>query len=1026
MYAWFRRTAIMTFALLVFGVGGLGWYAYIHYTDPVTIRRLFLTRLRQHLPGAQVELRAVEGHPLGGLYFRDLVISTPVGEGVFQEMIRFPTVYIVVDKDKLMQGQLEIRRAAFEKPTLRLRKLEDGKWNFTPYLRKEPFKPPFVCAIDIKDGKIHVISDDPAIPGMDWSEIAGTVKMAPPPGEIIWNLIARLPGSPKIHSTGATDLVKGKFHIEAATDGPVDIADLRARCPSLCSCMPAQNLDVTGKVALKAQLDKPDAASELKAELKAIVQQATVRHPTLPYPVTEADAEVIASLDGIVIPKLRCRCGPMLAEANGNFADCLAQTATIKFAIANVPFSPELYRLLPAKPQEIWKAYSPEGQVNVRGEIKRVQGKWSAAGIVSADDIAVTYEKFPYRADKIKGEMKLHPDGHVSVEGKGQARGRPVAIGGVLGGVYPLCRVDIQLSGTGVPFDEHLIEVIPEKARDFCRKFKGTGQGDFVCHLTRADGETKVKSEIEVDLDFADCTAEWFPYRLEEVKGRLSISPLKTVFRRFTGCAGKATARIDGQVINTTDGAHIEVHVHAQSVPIDGTLKRALPESWDAAWAAIQPSGKLDVWCTVVKGPESPCDVRVSIDPKFAAIEPPAFPYRFEDFEGRIEYADRKVSWQKMQARHGDVVWRCAAGEVMAALGGGHLTVHEMVCPRLPFDKSLRDALPPVLQATMDFLQPDRPVFVRFKNFERRWYTDANRPAQIDYAGDVEMVDADIVPSVGLKKVTGRVNLVGTCEGERSQLEGNLDMGSLTVAGFTATQLLGRIEMNDGSIAIKNIKGGFYGGEIHGLIRATCPPTPAYDCRLDVFDASLAKYAQTFPNAPQIDAAVNGQLYLKGAGPTINKLSGSGAIQMNDADIYRLPFLFDLLDFLSLQMPDGQAFESANTAFRLQDKLMIVDELEIKSPTVSLFITERQGRLNLDNLGIDLRLGVRWAKGKLNVPIFSQTLNTASDQLFTVLVDGKLTEPTFTPGPGSMLRQILDAPNRLFNANERQRRPAPR
>ncbi len=143
-------------------------------------------------------------------------------------------------------------------------------------------------------------------------------------------------------------------------------------------------------------------------------------------------------------------------------------------------------------------------------------------------------------------------------------------------------------------------------------------------------------------------------------------------------------------------------------------------------------------------------------------------------------------------------------------------------------------------------------------------------------------------------------------------------------------------------------------------------------------------------------------------------LTGTGRIQVHDADVVRLPALQDMFRLISGQVPDGRTFDDIYCDFTFQDREMIIERMELKptrisGPSLSLF-NSGDGKLNLDTFAVDMEMAIRYAKGQLNIPVFTKFLNGVSDNVVKVQVGGSLFKPDVQVKPVPRFIDMIKRP----------------
>ena len=145
-------------------------------------------------------------------------------------------------------------------------------------------------------------------------------------------------------------------------------------------------------------------------------------------------------------------------------------------------------------------------------------------------------------------------------------------------------------------------------------------------------------------------------------------------------------------------------------------------------------------------------------------------------------------------------------------------------------------------------------------------------------------------------------------------------------------------------------------------------------------------------------------IFLEGSGKDIGRLKGRGKLDVLDADIDHLPILQDLFRIGNLQPPCGRAFEEVNCDFRIEDRMVRIETLDLLGPpnligpSFNLF-SDGEGTLKIDSGDLNLAVSARWGRGRLRVPVLTQSFNLASDQVWSFNITGQLENPIITPAP---------------------------
>lgn len=146
------------------------------------------------------------------------------------------------------------------------------------------------------------------------------------------------------------------------------------------------------------------------------------------------------------------------------------------------------------------------------------------------------------------------------------------------------------------------------------------------------------------------------------------------------------------------------------------------------------------------------------------------------------------------------------------------------------------------------------------------------------------------------------------------------------------------------------------------------------------------------PGSKPLNGRVNFNATLQGEGKNIAALKGEGGATVRDAQLYELPQIVKILQVLSVQEPDENAFSSCDVDFKAFGDHVQLSSVRLEGSALSLF---GDGWLTIrpkEQL-IDLTLSARLGNSKSQIPVVSDVLGAASDQVAQIRVEGNLTSP---------------------------------
>lgn len=1011
-----RRTLTILLSSALLAAGGLGWYFYFHYSDPETVRALALQWARSACPKGSVEIDSADASLLGGVRLRNVRLK--VDDGLAgEDFLTLEEASIQPDRGKLLEGNLAVRRVALERPRIHLHQCSDGTWNASRLLSDKPIRFSSRTEVVVRDAVVQVTFDDPKRPDVVLEGLSGEVQLAPE-GEATWRLQGRHALVKSFSVTGRADLVENRIHVEVHSKAPLELSRLYAELPAEIRERWGELRELSGVVQLSASAsaEKAGDAWSWDGSVGGRVEQGFASHDQLPYPIQDARGGFTATSDGLVVSLGEFVFGSARGELKAQVPSWDAGRAEVAGTLRNFEITPAVRRVLHDKGKELWDKFHPTGFVDVAGRVARSGERVTLAGSADVRDGAFRFEGFAYPVNDLVGRGTLSEDGRLEFSLEGRAKSAKVAIVGEMAGLSAPAPAEIVIRADGARLDEDLLRALPaDAAKVVLDLHPGATEGGVHCRVVREEGAAKFHHVSQVDVRSTEAAWTGFPYRVENVRGRLRISPQRVVFEDFSAEAEGARVRLRGQSYTQTNGVHVEVGITVKDLALDERLTRAMPEKWQAPWRKLHAAGRADVTCSVVRAPGEELSIEMDVDPAAASIEPEQFPYRIHSFQGKVAYRDKVIAWAPTSFRHDDVALACS-GSLTLREEGGVLEVRELVSNNLRYDADFRRAAPPSLRRTLDYLRPTKPVGIRFPHVRLEWTEAPRRDWRIEIEGGVAMQDANLLEGETIQGATGVLWYRGECVNDAPKFVGNVDFAKIDVHGFRATKVRSSLRIDGERFEMPNIRGDMYAGQLHGSIRAATGPQAVQECRFNLYGARLREYARThFTDASSVDGLVYLDLFLDGKGERAGDLRGRGKLDVLEADIDRLPLLQDLFRIGNLQTPTGKAFEEVNSNFRIEGDRIAVERLEllgpanIIGPTFNL-VNDGEGSLRLDTRELDMVLSARWGRGRFRIPVITPSFNLANDQVWSFQVRGRLDDPIVTPAPLRGFFRMFEGP----------------
>ena len=291
----------------------------------------------------------------------------------------------------------------------------------------------------------------------------------------------------------------------------------------------------------------------------------------------------------------------------------------------------------------VYYAYSPKGEADVNLKVRRGReedARLEVSGDLFCRDMEMTYRRFPYRVERLRGKVHFTPQGYKTegIEGyHGNARVRLV---GRAKNPGPMCESRVMVYGRGVALDDDLRSALSKPQRDVYDLYAPSGLADMDVEVYRPPVRNP-RRRVVVDMKLLDCDFryKYFPYQLKNATGRVIIEPGLTKIIDVRGRHGEANVVLSGELVSQKDGPHIiNLKVAGEDVALDEDLEKALPERQRRILKVFHLSGLADIDGTVTRGPETEghLDYDVAIRLKNARMIYEPFPFLAEEVTGNL------------------------------------------------------------------------------------------------------------------------------------------------------------------------------------------------------------------------------------------------------------------------------------------------------------------------------------------------------------------------------------------------------
>jgi len=317
----------------------------------------------------------------------------------------------------------------------------------------------------------------------------------------------------------------------------------------------------------------------------------------------------------------------------------------------------ELRDCLPERYHRLWNDLRLAGTVNVTARLtadKGTQGRTELALDIRPTDCTVDYVRFPYPVRLASGSAH-YGGGRLRAEGlRGETpAGVPVTISGTVADLdTPRAHPRILIEAPRRPLDDGLRRALAPQYRELWDRLQPEGAVAARCLVARGDdGEGPVGVEVTAQLLGASITDREFPYRLSDLRGRLTLTDAALVLEDVKGTHGPAQVSLSGRLLAGSP-TRLDLTLNGVQLPLDQDLKRALPESVQEVWSTLNLAGTVTVNCKLSGDPES-LKKTINIATNNGRLRYEGFPYPLRNLTGELDYEDGRLQWD-LKTREGD------------------------------------------------------------------------------------------------------------------------------------------------------------------------------------------------------------------------------------------------------------------------------------------------------------------------------------------------------------------------------------
>jgi hypothetical protein len=1022
------------------------------------IRARVEAELRLNYPTLDVRVKSARRVQGKGIEIRGLVIAQPAAQGG-QPLLQVSEVLAECDTGfpDFVAKDPQFRRFQIRGMKVRAERTASGTWNLAgllPLPKRHGPSPPAV----IQEATLELVDEHAGGSGnYVLRDIELAVDPQPRPKQK-GNPLLRIQGSlggdhlERIEIDALLDPVTGSWNLRGKVEGLEFNPRMKAALPRELSLL-LQPLDsVRGRTQFDFHVtrrasDKPAGTPPpVQFSIDGQIAEGRIDDSRLPDPLTDVTASIHCDNKVIRIDNLSARCGQTIvqnlrAELRGYAPN---SPANIRLHAKNIDLSRVPVAALPAAAREAWAKFSPRGRIDLSGTISFDGRTWDPDLNADCLDLSLLYSPFPYRIGEGQGTIRFAHNrltAELRLVGGGQKLRCNADISNP--GVDYLGRLELKSEGPLV-LEEGMIAALDKKAQSIVRDFNPRGHFSFAGSVQRelergAAGPRAVEHrQLTLRLHDLAIQHEKFAFPMDRVTGQLDYVDGNWTFKDLAGRNDSASISGSGSwVAKAPDGNQLSLTFRANNVALEEELRMALSTSVQKLWTNLRPRGTVDQLDVRMKFNPAAAKFGLEIDARKrpdapggpVSIEPVWFRYRLEDLSGDFHYRNGVVTLKNIMALHGKTKVT-AEGTCRMAGGTASVLLKKLTADNIEFDQELLAALPPSLGGALTRLSPTGQINMD-GHLGFAVPSEEGTGPQLEWNLRFVVAKGSLQAGLKVEHLDGEVRFVGHSNSRNLLCRGELDIASAMINDVQVTSIKGpllidseqllagmRAEPNSRDKAPRFITARMFGdGELSldGHLKFSSAGKFLVQASLDHADLATI-VADLQPSVRGVTGKVTGAVNLRGTTEGVHTWRGEGQVQLTDAYLYELPAMVSVLQVLSIQRPDRNAFTDSHMEFKIVGDDLEFTHLDLNGDVISL-----KGKGHLTGCR-ELALKFYTQIGRDEFQIFRPLVGDMNRQFMLIEVTGPLERPISRKTAFPKLNENLE---KIFPELARDNRSAP-
>ncbi|MHC4486868.1 MAG: hypothetical protein ACYS4T_16945 [Planctomycetota bacterium] len=273
--------------------------------------------------------------------------------------------------------------------------------------------------------------------------------------------------------------------------------------------------------------------------------------------------------------------------------------------------------------QRFFNLYRPWGWIDIdldaSGNLNQLNES-TLAGKVYCKDVAFDYYKFPYTVEHLVGQIDFAENSAALNNLSGKHGDVKLFFNGWSRDFGPDWKYQIRITSDNMALDNDLYNALSTKRKEFWSVFSPT-------YRLNRQSQTDKEKTLAVELHSAEAIYRNFPYPLKNLTGKVSFDSDGVIFSDVVSQVNECKITLNGEIrAPGTDSSTHDILIKVNNIPLDSTLRAALPDRQRDLYNQFHPAGLADGRVKVAGRGSDPISFTADLSFKEASLNLDEFP----------------------------------------------------------------------------------------------------------------------------------------------------------------------------------------------------------------------------------------------------------------------------------------------------------------------------------------------------------------------------------------------------------------